>query len=106
MARQKKEPDTPIVLRGPQPGDHFIRLTEPVGVRCGKWRGSPKEWTVSFRMEDGHVLYVSLKSEADLLRLRDFVGLAVERAGFAASPEGSVSSESLLDDWCPEDDMS
>lgn len=84
MARQKKEPETPAVVRGPQPGDHLIRLVEPVGIRSGKWRGTPKEWTVQFRMENGKMLYVSLASEAALVRLAGFAANAVERAGFAA----------------------
>jgi len=76
---------TPLVVRGPQVGDHLIRLVEPVGVRSGKWRGTPKEWTIQFRMENGHMLYVSLASEADLVRLGGFVANALERAGFQPS---------------------
>jgi len=98
MARQKKEPETPTVVRGPQPGDHLVRLVEPVGIRAGKWRGSPKEWTVQFRMADGKMLYVSLASEAALVRLAGFAANAVERAGFRPA---AISGEP----WNPEDDM-
>jgi len=98
MARQKKEPETPMVVRGPQPGDHFIRLVEPVGIREGKWRGAPKEWTVQFRMTDGKMLYVSLVSEAALVRLAGFAANAVERAGLRV--QGPAR-----DAWNPEEDM-
>lgn len=83
-----KAPGVPAVVRGPQEGDHLIRHTEPFLVRSGQWRGEPKEWTVGFRMQDGHMLYVSLRGEADLLRLRDLTLNAAERAGFAMQPPG------------------
>jgi len=99
MARPPtKGPGTPLVVRGPQPGDHLIRLVEPVGVRSGTWRGTPKEWTVQFRMTDGKMLYVSLATEADLVRLGGFVANALERAGF----QPATSSN---EPWDPENDM-
>lgn len=97
MAKQKKETETPMVVRGPQPGDHFIRLVEPVGIRAGKWRGAPKEWTVQFRMADGKMLYVSLVSEAALMRLAGFAANALERARLAVP--------TVAEPYDPDEDM-
>jgi hypothetical protein len=98
MARPPtKGPGTPPVVRGPQPGDHLIRFVEPVGIRSGKWRGTPKEWTVQFRMTDGKMLYVSLASEAALARLAGFATNAMERAGLAVP--------SVEEPYDPDEDM-
>lgn len=67
----------------PKPGDHLIRLVEPVSVGRRRVRGQEPEWTIQFRMEDGHVLHVGLKNEAALAEL---YGLLRRMALFQESP--------------------
>jgi hypothetical protein len=94
-----KAPEAPLVVRGPQPGDHLIRFVEPVVVRSGKARGNPKEWSIHFRMQDGSMLYVGLRTDADLVRLADLCANAVERSKLRL-----VASEAS-EAWNPEDDL-